>query len=199
MAGEGRIPPMTKTVDSYRYTSGIIRRLVQSWIERETYREIPWTPLARPVSECTVALLTSGGMALKSDRPFDQEGERRNAWWGDPSYRIIPRRTESADIRVYHLHINPSFAEEDVDCLLPIHRLEELSRAGKVGEVAPSHYSFVGTSSTRTSCAKRRCRRSSGICIKRRSTWPFSCPPDRSAAAPSDWRSERSRRLASRL
>jgi hypothetical protein len=54
--------------------------------------EIPWTPLSKPLADSTVALLSSVGLALKTDRPFDQEGERRNPWWGDPSYRILPRR-----------------------------------------------------------------------------------------------------------
>lgn len=135
---------MTKIVDSYRFASGLTKRVVKSWIKMESPREIPWTPLSKPLSDSTVALISSGGIALKTDRPFDQEGERRNPWWGDPSYRVIPRTTRTEDIRVYHQHIDPSFAERDVNCLLPIDRLEELVEAGEVGRAAPSHYSFMG-------------------------------------------------------
>lgn len=135
---------MTKIVDSYRFASGLTKRVVKSWIKMESPREIPWTPLSKPLSDSTVALISSGGIALKTDRPFDQEGERRNPWWGDPSYRVIPRTTRTEDIRVYHQHIDPSFAEQDVNCLLPIDRLEELVEAGEVGRAAPSHYSFMG-------------------------------------------------------
>ena len=135
---------MEKIVDSYRFLSGVSKRLIRSWIKLESPREIPWTPLARPLSESTVALISTGGIALKTDRPFDQEGERKNPWWGDPSYRIIPRGTRTEDIRVYHLHIDPRLAEQDVNCLLPLERLEELAELRKVGRAAPSHYSIMG-------------------------------------------------------
>jgi D-proline reductase (dithiol) PrdB len=135
---------MAKTVDSYRFMGSITRRILETWIKQETPHPIPWTPLGKPLSECTVALLTSGGVALRSDQPFDQEGERRNPWWGDPSYRIIPSTATEQDIEIYHLHINPEFGRKDLNCLLPIQRLAELQAAGEVGRVAPSHYSIMG-------------------------------------------------------
>src|SRR5512146_1648732 len=135
---------MTKTVDSYRFLGGVSKKLIKSWVQLESPREIPWTPLAKPLSECTVSLISTGGIALKTDRPFDQEGERRNPWWGDPSFRIIPRGTRTDEIRVYHMHIDPSSAEQDMNCLLPIERLAELATQGKVGRAAASHYSYMG-------------------------------------------------------
>ncbi len=135
---------MTKTVDSYRFISGVSKRMIKSWIKLESPREIPWTPLSKPLSDCTVALISTGGIALKTDRPFDQEGERKNPWRGDPSYRIIPRGTNTEDIRVYHMHIDPRPAEQDLNCLLPSDRLDELAAMGKVGRAAASHYSFMG-------------------------------------------------------
>jgi len=133
-----------KTVDSYRFIDGITKRMIRSWIKLEAPREIPWTPLSKPLSDCTVALISSGGIALKTDRPFDQEGERQNPWWGDPSYRIIPQTAKAEDIRVYHLHIDPSPAEQDLNCLLPMERLGELAEMRKIGRAAPSHYSYMG-------------------------------------------------------
>mgnify|MGYP001055411075 FL=1 len=134
----------SQSVDSYRFMSSITRRVLETWIKQAPDRPIPWTALPKPLNRCTVALLSSGGIALKSDQPFDQEGERRNPWWGDPSYRIIPSTATGQDIEVYHLHINPDFARRDLNCLLPIQRLAELQTAGEVGEVAPSHYSIMG-------------------------------------------------------
>lgn len=131
-------------VDSYRYLDKLTKQMVISWIKQETPRDIPWTPLSRPLEECTVALISSGGIALKTQPPFNQEGERQNPWWGDPSYRVIPRTATADDIRVYHLHINPAFAEEDLNCLLPLERLLELEQSGEIGHCAPSHYSIMG-------------------------------------------------------
>jgi D-proline reductase (dithiol) PrdB len=135
---------MDRPVDSYRFISGITKRMIKSWISMEQPRAIPWTPLAKPLADCTVALLSSAGVALKTDRPFDQEGERRNPWWGDPSYRVVPNTAASQDVRLYHLHIDPSYAEQDLNCLFPIQRLRELAASGEIGRAAPRHYSTMG-------------------------------------------------------
>lgn len=135
---------MTDTVDSYRFTDAITKRLVKAWIKLEPRRDIPWTALKTPLSECSVALISSAAIALKTDKPFDQEGERRNPWWGDPTYRVIPDTAQSGDIRVWHMHIDPRPAESDMNCLLPLQRLRELVVAGRAGRAAPSHYSFMG-------------------------------------------------------
>ncbi len=135
---------MTKIVDSYRFVGGITKRMVKSWIQLEAPRDIPWTALSKPLSDCTVALISTGGIALKTDVPFDQEGEHKNPWWGDPSYRIIPQTARTDDIRVYHQHIDPSLAEQDLNCLLPTERLAELVEMQKVGRAAQSHYSIMG-------------------------------------------------------
>ncbi len=135
---------MSDLVDGYRFVSGITRRVVKSWAARQPPREIPWTPLRKPLFESRVALVSSGGVALKEDKPFDQDGERANPWWGDTSYRVIPRHTATGDVEIYHLHINPSYAREDLNCLLPLERLAELEAEGVIGESAPRHYSFMG-------------------------------------------------------
>jgi D-proline reductase (dithiol) PrdB len=135
---------MTETVDSYRFISGITKRMIRSWISAERPREIPWTPLAKPLADCTVSLISTAGIALKTDQPFDQEGERRNPWWGDPSYRILPVSATSQDVRLYHLHIDPSYAEQDLNCLFPLGRLQELAQTREVGRAAPRHYSTMG-------------------------------------------------------
>jgi len=135
---------MAQKVDSYRFIGGMTKRMLRSWIKMETPREIPWTMLPRPLSDCRVALLSSAAIALKTDRPFDQDGERRNPWWGDPSYRVIPRTATGEDVRLYHLHVDPTIVERDLNCLLPLQRLAELEEAGEIGRAADSHYSIMG-------------------------------------------------------
>jgi D-proline reductase (dithiol) PrdB len=118
--------------------------MIKSWISMEKPRDIPWTPLRKPLHQCGVALISSAGMALATDKPFDQEVERQNPWFSDPSFRVIPRDTTAEDIRVYHLHINPDFIQQDINCALPVKRLVELEASGDIGHAAPSHYSFIG-------------------------------------------------------
>ncbi|RPH57637.1 MAG: hypothetical protein EHM81_11310 [Chloroflexi bacterium] len=136
--------PAGKTVDSYRFISGITRRMLRTWVGMESPRPIPWTPLNKSLRECKVALLSSAGIALKSDRPFDQEGERRNPWWGDPSYRTLPKTASAADVNLYHLHIDPRPAQQDLNCLFPLTRLMELEQAKEIGASAERHYSIMG-------------------------------------------------------
>jgi D-proline reductase (dithiol) PrdB len=118
--------------------------VVRSWIEREPAHQIPWTPLAKPLSACRVALVSSAGIARHDQRPFDQQLERRDPWWSDQSWRPIPLGTIEADVGIYHLHIDPRFARQDLDCVLPLHRLQELAADGIVGGAAATHYSFMG-------------------------------------------------------
>jgi len=131
-------------IDSYRFLGPVTAKLVRRWIDREPLREIPWTPLRKPLNESTVSMLSTAGLALAGDRPFDQDGERRDPWWGDPSFRVIPRDTAEDDVRVYHLHVDTRHTEQDLNCTLPLTRLRELELAGEIGRSAPSHFSIMG-------------------------------------------------------
>lgn len=131
-------------IDSYRFLDFASRQVMKAWAARQEAGVIPFTPLAKPLRECTVALVSTAGIARRDDTPFDQEGERRDPWWGDPSFRLIPLGTTERDIRICHLHIDPRFGEADLDVVLPMRRLAELAREGIVGRPAPNHYSLMG-------------------------------------------------------
>jgi D-proline reductase (dithiol) PrdB len=131
-------------MDSYRFLDFISRQVIKAWVDRERPRAIPWTPLRKPLARSRIALVSSAGVALKSDAPFDQERERKNPWWGDPSFRVVPHGTKAADVRLYHMHIDTRFGEEDLEVVLPAQRLAELARDGVVGSAARSHYSIMG-------------------------------------------------------
>jgi D-proline reductase (dithiol) PrdB len=131
-------------IDSYRFLDFATRQVMKAWAARQTPGEIPFTPLAKPLRECTIALLSTAAVARNDDRPFDQERERRDPWWGDPSFRVIPLGTTERDVRLYHMHIDPRFGEADLDVVLPMRRLAELADAGVVGRPAARHYSIMG-------------------------------------------------------
>ena len=131
-------------IDGYRFVHPTSRAVMRAWARREPERDVPWAPLDKPRSECRVALITSAGLAHVDDPPFDQEGERRNPWWGDPTHRVIQRGVQSEHIRVFHTHIDHRPAQEDLDCLFPLRRLDELVDSGVVGDSAPNHYSIMG-------------------------------------------------------
>jgi D-proline reductase (dithiol) PrdB len=132
------------SIDSYRFLDFGSRQVMKAWAAREHADMIPFTPLQKPLRDCTVTLVSTAGIARNDDRPFDQEGERRNPWWGDPSYRVIPLGTTEREIRLYHMHIDRRFGEADLDVVLPMRRLTELADAGVVGRAAQRHYSLMG-------------------------------------------------------
>lgn len=105
---------------------------------------IPFAPLRKPLRECRFALVTSAAIRLKTDQPFDLDRELREPTWGDPTYRVIPRDVQQADIAADHLHTNNDILLEDVNVVFPIHRMQELVDAGEIGSLAESHYSFMG-------------------------------------------------------
>ena len=132
------------SIDSYRFLDFASRRVMKAWAARQKADVIPFTPMTKPLAECTVALVSTAGMARNDDVPFDQERERRDPWWGDPSFRVIPLGTTERDVRLYHMHIDRRFGEADLDVVLPMRRLTELSQARVVGRAAPRHYSIMG-------------------------------------------------------
>src|SRR5512132_1384224 len=132
------------SIDSYRFLDFGTRQVMKAWAGRQEPGVIPFTPLTKPLAECTIALLSTAGIARNDDEPFDQEHERRDPWWGDPSFRVLPLGTTERDVRLYHLHIDPRFGEADLDVVLPMRRLTELVDEGVVGRAAPTHYSTMG-------------------------------------------------------
>ena len=81
---------------------------------------------------------------MREDRLFDTEGERANPWWGDPSYRVIPRTATEQDVVASHLHIETAYLARDLDVALPLRRLAQLESEGVIGSMAASPYSVQG-------------------------------------------------------
>jgi D-proline reductase (dithiol) PrdB len=133
-------------VNSYKWLPYTLAAWIQRvWKVPDERDSVPFTPLRKPLSQTRFALLTTGGLYLKGrQKPFDMEREEREPDWGDPTYRVIPRKTRLGAIGVAHKHYNPADVEEDFNILLPIHRFLELEAAGEIGSLAPSHYSVMG-------------------------------------------------------
>ena len=103
-------------------------------LRRLTASEIPWTPLARPISEATVAIVTTSGVHLRRDKPFQLNS--------DSSFRVIPRETKAADLTITHQAYDRTDALRDINLVFPLERLRELEAAGVIGRVADEHFGF---------------------------------------------------------
>ncbi len=110
----------------------------RGWKGEET-GEIPWSPPRIPLREASIALVTSAGVHLKHDQPFDMENPE-----GDASFRVIPGDTALGDLTITHDYYDHRAADRDVNCVFPLDRLRELAAAGRIGRVAPRHIGTMG-------------------------------------------------------
>src|SRR4030042_4793591 len=134
-----------KIVDGFRFLPPALAAWIRKNIPDEEFKGfIPWTPMVKHLAQTTLALVTSAGISLKSDPPFDMEREKREATWGDRSYRVIPRGITEKDIEVNHLHINTNYIKKDINVILPLDRMAEFEQEKIIGRLAGTAYSFYG-------------------------------------------------------
>ncbi len=100
---------------------------------------IPWAPLIKPLSECKMALMTSGSVHLKNDLPFNMDDKN-----GDPTFRKIPSSTTHDKLMITHKYYNHQDADKDINIVLPLDRLKEIQHIGYVGSSSKYFYSFMG-------------------------------------------------------
>jgi D-proline reductase (dithiol) PrdB len=134
-----------RMVDGFRFLPPGLKAWVRTFIPEEDFKGyIPWTPMSKPLSQTTIALVTSAGISLKKDAPFDMEREKRESLWGDRSFRVIPKGTTEKDIEVNHLHINTTYIKQDINVILPLGQMAEFEAEKIIGRLAPTAYSFYG-------------------------------------------------------
>jgi D-proline reductase (dithiol) PrdB len=139
-------------VDPWRFTGSFLRKVLSARIpEQPAHPPIPWAPVRRPLAASKVALLSTAGLSMKGDPPFDMEMERRNPLRGDPGWRALRADATSATIEANHLHIDTSYILRDLNVALPLDRLRELVAEGTVGAMADRHYSIMGYQGNDTS------------------------------------------------
>lgn len=135
----------TRTVDSWRFAGSFLKGVLSGGIPDEPkHPPIPWTPVSKPLAECKVALLSTAGLSMKGDEPFDMEYERQNPTKGDGSWRRLQGDVTTGGVEANHLHIDTAYIDRDLNVALPVDRLRELADEGVIGAVAESHYSIMG-------------------------------------------------------
>ncbi|MGZ3583248.1 MAG: glycine/sarcosine/betaine reductase selenoprotein B family protein [Ktedonobacterales bacterium] len=99
-------------------------------------RCIPYTPRRRELREATFAVVTTAGVHLREQEPFNLEG--------DNSWRLIPGDVRADQLKVTHGHYDHRHADQDINCVFPIDRLRELAAEGIIGGVGDKHLGFMG-------------------------------------------------------
>jgi D-proline reductase (dithiol) PrdB len=103
------------------------------------FSDIPWTPFDGEISYSRIALITTGGVHLSSQKPFNMKDPS-----GDPSFREIPANALSANLCITHDYYDHSDADKDINIVFPIERIRLLKRFGEIGDINTRHFSFMG-------------------------------------------------------
>ena len=101
--------------------------------------EAPLSRPLKPLSECTVSILVSGGISQCSMPGFDPQA--RN----DHRVDAIARDVAATDFQIHDAYYDHRDAEVDINCVFPIERLREMESGGEIFSVAPRLWSgFMG-------------------------------------------------------
>jgi len=98
-----------------------------------------WTPFAKTLAKARIGLVTTAGVHLAMQEPFDMADHD-----GDPSFRELPSNTLVAGYRITHDYYDHTDADRDINIVYPIERLAELEKAGVIGGIARVNYGFMG-------------------------------------------------------
>jgi D-proline reductase (dithiol) PrdB len=104
------------------------------WVENVT--SPPWAELTKPLSQCRVGLIGSGGIYKTGQVAFHYKD--------DISFREIPTDVDTKDLRATHFAYDLSDARTDPNVVFPIDPLRRLVREGFLGGLASRLYTFMG-------------------------------------------------------
>lgn len=127
------------------------------------YAEVPFTPLAKPLSRMTVALLTTASPYDPSKgeqgvgAPYNAEAKFYKVYSGDV--------TQDHDVRISHVAIDrKNTTMEDSNTWFPLPAMRAAAKAGRIGRLAPRFHGIPTNRSQRhtieVDCPEvlRRCR-----------------------------------------
>lgn len=100
---------------------------------------IPWTAPVRPLAQARLALVTTGGVHLRTQPPFDMSDPD-----GDPSCRAIPATAAPEELTITHDYYDHRDADGDLDLVLPVNRFRWLVEIGALGALHETCFSFMG-------------------------------------------------------
>ena len=133
MTSTERLPP----VDHIRRTREQYAALgypPYSWVHNPDTP--PFTPLPKPLNECVVGLVSSGGVYRTGQVAFHYKD--------DISLRVIPRDTPAAELRATHFAYDLTDARRDPNVVLPLRSLLALEANGEIGRLSANAYTFMG-------------------------------------------------------
>jgi len=99
----------------------------------------PFTLLNKPLTACRTALITTAGVHLRGQTPFDMANPD-----GDATYRVLPQTATADTLTITHQYYDHTDADRDVNVVFPLDHFRELAGRGVIGSLAPQHFGFMG-------------------------------------------------------
>lgn len=96
----------------------------------------PWTPLAKPLAECRLGLVASGGIYVTGQVAFH--------FRDDASFREVPTTVATEDLRATHFAYDLTDARADPNVVFPIDTLRGLVAEKRIGALAANALTFMG-------------------------------------------------------
>jgi len=106
-----------------------------AWVDKRS-EPPPWAPLTKPLAECRLGLVASGGIYVSGQVAFH--------WRDDTTFREVPTDVPTAELRATHFAYDLTDARRDPNVVFPIDALRHLVGEGVVGSVSPIAYTFMG-------------------------------------------------------
>ena len=96
----------------------------------------PWQPLRKPLSQCRVALVCSGGIYALGQIAFHHKD--------DNSLRLIPTDVDIKQLRTSHFAYDQTAARQDINSVFPIEPLRRSLARGRIGAITSTALTFMG-------------------------------------------------------
>lgn len=125
-----------------------IPAVAQWWAHRNAERShrlvaadssVPFTLMRKTLGQSRVVLITTAGVHLHAQVPFDMQNPD-----GDASYRTIPATAKSEEFTITHKYYDHSDTERDLNVVFPLAHFSDLAQRGVIGGLASQHYGFMG-------------------------------------------------------
>ncbi len=104
------------------------------WVENKDTP--PWQPLKKPLKDCRVGLIASGGVYVRGQVAFHFKD--------DTSFRAIPRDVDLKTLRFAHFAYDRTDARKDPNVVFPLGTLRRLVDEGYIGSLTDHAYTFMG-------------------------------------------------------
>lgn len=98
-----------------------------------------WAPLRKPLRESRLLLVTTAGVHMKGDEPFDMSNPD-----GDPTFRVIPPDVLPSSLAITHDYYDHADADKDINIVFPVDRLREMTAEGRIGSLSGRFFGFMG-------------------------------------------------------